>query len=149
MSKANRTTWLLTDVASRRRLMQHIGSLRGLWDVTFKQRVRTRSLNQNSYWWAAVIPPWLEYLREQYGDPTITKEQAHVALKTILMGTKDKALPSGQVVEIVPDTHDLDQIAFSQLIEQAAQWLGEFCEIAVIPSEAFFEERNERLRKVS
>lgn len=147
MSKAERTTWNLTDVASRRRLMQHIGSLRGLWDVTFKQRVKTRSLNQNAYWWAAIIPPWLEYVREQYGDPTITKEQAHVALKRILLGTKDKPLKNGEVIEIVPDTHDLDQIAFSQLIEQAAQWLGEFCEITVIPPGLFFDEK-QKLRKV-
>lgn len=94
--------------------------------------------------------PWLEYLREVEGDPTITKEQAHLALKKAVMGSKEVTSKlTGEVIEIIPDSHTLDVDEFSWLIEAAAKWLAEFAGIIVIPAEEYFEAQGKGLKKAS
>lgn len=153
MSKIDGITWNLSDATQKHKLMGQIAKLPpGLYDVGIKRRARTRSLDQNAYWWSAVIGPWLEWLQENEGDPTITKEQAHLALKKAVLGSREIiSKHTGEVVEIIPDSHTMTTEEFSQLIEAAAKWLAEFAEIVVIPSEAYFEaqESKSKLRKAS
>lgn len=151
MSKIDATTWNLAEVGQKHKLMGQIAKLPpGLYDVGIRRRVRTRSLDQNAYWWSAVIGPWLEYLREVEGDPTISKRQAHLALKKAVLGSREiVSKHTGEVVEIIPDSHDMTTEEFSQLIEAAAKWLSEFAELIVIPSELYFESQQatSKLRK--
>ena len=132
----------LSDVETKRRLMQKIGGLQGLWDVTLKQRKRTRSLNQNAYYFAALVAPWTEWLREQSGDPSITSEQAHAELKRAVLGTREIVRKdTGEIIELTRTSHNLDTAEFAEFIEGAARFLAEFAGIVVIPSELFFEEK--------
>lgn len=149
MAKAKSTVWNLTDVESRRRLMRHIGSLRGLWDVTFKERTKTRSLDQNSFYWIAVVTPFTDWLKESQGDNSITLEDAHEVLKQHILGVWELA-----GAKLTRSTRKLDTAEFSEYIEKCSAFLAEYCEIAVIDSSLFFEarERGEvidtRIRKI-
>jgi hypothetical protein len=132
----------LSDLAVKRRLMTHIGTLQGLHEVSIKPRRRTRSLDQNAYYFAAVCSPWRDWLRESQGDPTITTEQAHIALKSAVLGTRtvtNKA--TGDCIEIPPPSRNMKTDEFSIYIESAAKFLAEFCGIVVLPADLFFESK--------
>jgi hypothetical protein len=122
----------------KRRLMRRIGSLTGLYEVSIRRRKKTRSLNANSYYHVAVCAPFCEWLREQWGDPTITHTQAHELLKKQVLGVKELE-KDGEILELIPTSHDMDQVEFGQFIEKCAAFLAEFCSIVVIPPELFFE----------
>lgn len=130
----------MDNLDEKRNLMSHVGTLKGLYEVTLKPRKLTRSLNQNAYYWAAVVTPFLHWLRQEYGDPSITSEQAHTTLKSTVLGTKEKVnKQTGQVVELIPTTHDMRTDEFSIYLDLATKFLAEFCSIAVLPSEVFYE----------
>lgn len=132
----------MDDIEAKRRLMSKIGTLKGLYDVTLRPRKRTRSLNQNAYYFAALVTPWTEWLREQSGDPSITSEQAHIELKRAVLGTKEIVnKETGDVIELTRTSRNLDTAEFSEFIEGAARFLAEFAGIVVIPSELFFEDK--------
>ncbi len=129
----------LSDLSAKRRLMERVQKLRGLYEVSIEPRKKTRSLNANSYYFAAVVSPFREWLREQWGDPGITTEQAHTLLKQQVLGNKEKVLETGEVIELIPTTHDMDQYDFADYIDKAAEFLARFASIVVIPSEMFWE----------
>lgn len=123
----------------RLKLMAHVGTLRGLCEVSIKRRKKRRSLDANAYYFAAVCTPFMHWLREAEGDPTIDKDYAHELLKGAVLGTKTVALPDGGFMDLAPRTRGMKSDEFAQFIESAVKWLGEFCEITVIPSELFYE----------
>lgn len=130
----------LSDAAVKRELMIQIGRLSGLYEITIKPRTRTRSLDQNGYYWAAVVQPFTEWLRDVYGDSRIDKEQAHEMLKVKILGLQEKQI-GDEVLRLVPRSKTLTVEQFGEYIEQCAAWLAEFCEIVIVPSEMFYESR--------
>ena len=129
-------------VETKRRFMQRVQKLRGLQEVSISPRKKTRSLNANAYYWVGVVQPFTEWLREQWGDPAITTEQAHAVLKLKVLGAKEKVIEStGEVLELIPTTHDMDSFEFGDYLEKAIAWLAEFANIVVIPSEMFWESK--------
>jgi hypothetical protein len=133
----------LDDIEVKRRLMSKIGSMTGLWDISLTPRKLTRSLNANAYYWAAIVGPWTEWLREQWGDPTISTEQAHIELKRAVLGVREKVNENtGEVMELTPTTHDMDQEQFGLYIENATVFLADFASIVVLPSELFHERKS-------
>lgn len=132
----------LDDINIKRRLMSRIGSMSGLWDISMTPRKLTRSLNANAYYWAAVVAPFTEWLREQWGDPTISTEQAPIELKRAVLGVREKVNKvTGEVMELTPTTHDMDQEEFGLFIENASVFLEKFANILVLPPEMFLEKR--------
>ena len=129
------------DLEAKRRLLAKIGQLRGLWEITLKQRTKTRSRNANNYYWASYIPGWLEWLREASGEPWITKEQAHEELKRRVLGTQDVVdRETGEVIAtVVPSTHDMDKHEFGEYLDRAAEFLASFCGIVVLSSDMYFD----------
>jgi len=125
---------------TKRRFMQKVQKLRGLQEVSIHPRKKTRSLNANAYYWSAYISPFTEWLRDEWGDPSITTEQAHIELKKAVLGVKEKVnTNTGEVMELVPNTHDMDKNDFANYIDKAAGFLARFAGIVVIPSEMFWE----------
>lgn len=129
---------------NKQRLMSKIGKLKGVWEFQIRQRKKNRSLNANSYYWAAYIPGWLEWLREASGEPWITAEQAHDALVKRVLGAKEIInKDTGEVIDDArPSTHDMDTNEFAEYLDRAAEFLASFCGIVVLPSEVYFEERD-------
>lgn len=134
----------LDDIRVKRRLMEKIQKLRGLQEISIRPRKKTRSLNANAYYHAAVCAPFKEWLIENWGE-RVTHEQAHEVLKRRVLGTVDKVDKStGEVFELTPTTHDMDQEQFGEFIEKSAAFLAEFCGIVVLPPEMFFEGKERR-----
>lgn len=130
----------MDDLTEKRKLMSKIGTLKGLYEVSLKPRKRTRSLDQNAYYWSAFVTPWLEWLRETQGDPSLTKEQAHIVLKSAVLGTKTLVNPqTGEAIEIPPNTRRMKTDEFSIYLDAAGKWLAEFAGIVVLDAEMFFE----------
>lgn len=133
----------MDDIGTKRRLMSKIGNMRGLWEVTLTPRKLVRSLNANAYYWAAIVSPWTEWLREQWGDPTISTEQAHIELKRAVLGVREKVNENtGEVMELTPTTHDMDQEQFGLYIENATVFLEKFANILVLGPEMFTERKS-------
>lgn len=133
--------WNLSNPAEKQRLLLQISRLSGLQEVRIRPRKRTRTLNQNSYYWVAVVGPFTEWLREQYGDPLINAEQAHEMLKVKILGVEQKIMENGEILTLIPRSKTLNTDHFAAYIEKCAEWLSEFCEIVVIPSELFWESK--------
>lgn len=128
----------LSDPVIKRRLISRINSLEGIWELTLEPVKPTRSLNQNRYYFSALVLPFKEWIQENYGDPSITNEQAHVELKKAVLGTKHLEALDGEILEIVPDTHEMPTNEFSTYIDQAAEFLARVCNIVVLPAELFY-----------
>lgn len=129
----------LDDVEIKRRLIQQITTLRGLWEVELKPRRFVRTLRQNKYYWIGVVIPFREWLREAYGDSWITAEQAHEMLKDRLLSGQD-----GEIGVLPPSTTKLSTAEFAKYVDDAAAFLAEFCSIVVIPPEIFYQQRGEK-----
>jgi hypothetical protein len=129
----------LTDRAERRRLMEYVATLDGLYEVTIKKRRRTRSLEANSYYFAAIVTPFREYLRREWGDPSLTTEQAHEALKRAVLGTTVLTAKDGRELELLPPTHTMDTAEFSTYIDNCAAFIDSFAGITPLPRDLFYE----------
>lgn len=132
-------------VETKRRFMQKIQKLKGLQEVSIHPRKKTRSLNANAYYWAAYVAPFTEWLQDEWGDPTITTEQAHGLLKIKVLGPKEKMLEdTGELIELIPTTHDMDKDEFAIYLDKAKEWLREFAGILVLDSDLFWESKERR-----
>jgi hypothetical protein len=135
----------MDSLQTKRRFMQKVQTMSGLWEIHMKPRRFTRSLTQNAYYWAAVVTPFTEWLRSEWGDNAIQVDQAHEILKQKVLGTKELTnKQTGEVIEITRSSRILDSVEFGEFIDKAAAWLAEFCGIVVLSSEMFFEEKEKR-----
>lgn len=143
--KAAVTVLNLSDLSTKRRLLQKIQMLSGLYEVSIKPRKLTRSLNANAYYFVAAATPFRDWLREQYGDDRITTEQAHEMLKVKILGLDEKLVEgTSEVLRLIPRSKTLDRSEFADYVDKCAAWLAEFCGIVVLPPELFFERREEK-----
>jgi len=120
--------------------MIRISSLTGLHDVSIKPIKRTRSLDANRYYFVAVVQPFRDWLRAEYGDELITNEQAHEMLKVKILGLDEKLIEgTKEVLKLIPRSKTLTTMEFASYIDKCAEWLATFCSIVVVPSELFYE----------
>lgn len=130
----------MDDVPTKRRFMQKVQTMTGLWEIQMKPRRFTRSLSQNAYYWAAVVTPFTEWLRGEWGDSDVKPEQAHELLKHKVLGSLELTnKQTGEVIEITRSSRTLDSYEFGEFIEKAAAWLAEFTGIVVLTPEMFYE----------
>lgn len=127
--------------SEKKKLMAHVGSLApGLYEVSIKPKKKTRSLQANRYYFAAVCHPFAEWLRREWGDPGISIDDAHDILKAKILGWDEHLIEqTGETVKRLPRSKDLDKWDFNNYIDKAAAWLAELG-IVVIPSELFLEQ---------
>lgn len=130
---------------TKRRFMQKVQTMSGLWEVSMKPRKLVRSLNQNAYYWAAVVAPFAEWLRNEWGDSDVQPEQAHELLKTRILGTRELVnKQTGEAIEITRSSKGLDTHEFGEFIDKAAAWLAEFCGLVILPPEMFYEQKESK-----
>lgn len=128
--------------------MERVQKLTGLYEVSLKPRKLTRSLNQNAYYFAAVVQPFRDWLRIEFGDPQIDLDQAHEMLKVRILGMDEKLVDStGEVLILIPRSKTLDTWEFAQYIEKCAEFLASFAGIVVLPSELFYEAKETKPRR--
>lgn len=151
MAEAIKQIYDMSDLPTKRRVMQSVQLMDGLWEISMKPRKFTRTLTQNSYYWAAVVSPFCDWLRTEWADRTIELEQAHELLKARILGTKELVKKdTGEVIEITRSSRNLDTTEFGEFIDKAAAWLAEFTGIVILSPEMYFEgEVPVRTRKAS
>lgn len=129
----------LDDITVKRRLLSAIGALRGLHTIQIKKIRPTRSSKANSYYWAAVVTPFRDWLREEYGDSKIDSEQAHEMLKVKILGLDEKYVEDKkEVLRLIPRSKTLSTEEFSKYIRECSEWLEEFCGIVVLSSDDYY-----------
>lgn len=133
------------DLPTKRQFMQGVQTLTGLWEISMKPRRFTRSLSQNSYLHAAFVPPFTQFLRDEWGDPSITTDQAYIELKKAVLGVRTKTNErTGEVMELIPTTHDMDSETFGNFLDNSAEFLARACGIVVLSPEMYFEGKEKR-----
>lgn len=87
-------------------------------EVTAKKVVPRRSLNANAYWWAVVIPMFMEEsgIRNKY--------EMHRTL-LIALGQYEEKQFGGKTIQEAYETHEMDVEMFADLIDQAGQLFAE------------------------
>lgn len=134
--------WNLSDIEQKRRLMSQIQKLTGLQEVSIKPRKLTRTFKANKYYFVACVAPWAEWLRENYGDTSITSEQAHEMLVVAVLGWDEKHSEStGKTLKFRPRTHTMNSAEFAEYVDKSAAFLAEFAEIIVLPPTLFYEQK--------
>lgn len=133
------STSLILDLSNpdtKRKLMSHIGSLSGFYEVDIKPRKATRRLRANNFYWAALIEPFVEYLNSD-GSRHFTKDMAHLALKMALIPKPVIHPKTGELIATVPgDTHTMTIGEFYDYCERARQHLlDEFGVVTLEPSD--------------
>lgn len=146
MSKTETHLVNFDDLAQKRQVMSTVQGLSGLYEVTIKPRKLTRSLSQNAYYWVAVVQPFAEWLKDEWGE-RVELEQAHELLKHKILGSKELVSRStGEVIEITRSSRGLDTAEFGEFIDSAANWLAEFTGIVVLPPEVFYQKKEKHAR---
>lgn len=70
----------------------YLARLRGKHvEVTVRPERKRRSLNQNSWYWVAIVPAVQEFLSEGRAFP-LSEDQTHTILKSAFIGVEDTAL---------------------------------------------------------
>ena len=87
-------------------------------EVTAKKVVPRRSLNANAYWWAVIIPMFMEEsgIRNKY--------EMHRTILIALGQYDEKMFGTRKVLEPY-ETHEMDVETFASLIEGAGQLFAE------------------------
>jgi hypothetical protein len=126
----------------KRDFMRRAGTLRGLYVVKMEPRKRQRTLDQNSFYWAAYIPSWLAWYRDNEGDPTITALDAHYALMAAVLPPRE--IVNKETGEIIQSTnHRSSKMTveeFSVYLDKARIFLWDFARIQVTDAEDYFEQ---------
>lgn len=148
MSETLKQVVNMDDTPTKRRFMQAVQRMGGLWEISMKPRKYTRSLSQNSYYWAAVVTPFTDWLRNEWGDSNVQVEQAHELLKTKILGTRELVnKQTGELLEITRSSKMLDTTEFGEFVDNAAAWLAEFTGIVVLPPDLFNDKENRKVLK--
>ena len=109
----------------RHRLRDVLGTLGGKHRVRITRHRRTRSINQNAYYWAVVVASFHQFLSEQ-GD-SYTAEDCHEMLKFKHLRETAVDHSTGEVLgEFVKSTATLNTMEFAEYVDRCIAWLGEF-----------------------
>lgn len=126
------------DLDVKRRVVQRIGKLKGLWELSLKPRKLTRSLDANAFYFAACVGPFRDWLVENWGE-SVTTEQAHETLKLALLD-----VPRVGGIAIMPSSKNMDSGEFSAYVEKVIEFLATKCDIVVLDSELFYETKGSK-----
>ena len=112
------------------------GLLRDLKDgkhlITIKD-YRKRSLQQNDYYWAVVVPLVRKGLFDAGFDEVTDNEIAHEVVKKFFLKTPILSKQTGEIIDIGGSSTKLTVPEFSEFLERVVKWASEYLGI-YIPS---------------
>ncbi|WP_020469687.1 recombination protein NinB [Zavarzinella formosa] len=103
--------------------------------VSVKEAKRSRSKNQNAYYWSCVIPPIVDMFRDagNYADA----EDVHEFLKSEVGKLKRVLVtPDGEVKTAPGSTAKLNTMEFEVYLETVRAWAAEYRIEIPLPNEA-------------
>lgn len=119
-----------------------ISRLRGLvgkWILTLKEDKSRRTTRQNGYYFAAFVPAFQEFLRDQGEDGS--KETTHELLKLECNPKMIVSPVTGEMKTVGGSTKNMNTQEFNQYLDRVAAFLAKFCGIA-IPEPDIYREKD-------
>lgn len=86
-------------------------------EIIVRPERKHRSLNANRYYWGIVNAAGSEWSGYE-------PEEFHDAMKGIHLPRKQLVLPTGEVIETLASTHNMDTEAFSEFVNRVVRWLA-------------------------
>lgn len=113
---------------SRQHFIEELRQLEGCDVEVIVKRSRTRSSQQNRYYWGAVIPVVAAGLREL--GVRMTAEQTHDLLKYKFCKT-EIVTNDGDILTTLGSTTQMDTVEFNIFVEQVQQWAVEYLRVVI------------------
>jgi hypothetical protein len=104
-------------------ILNTIRGLKGFHRIEIRRYRRRRTDRQNRYYWPCFVQPFADFLRAQ--GEAVTNDEAHELLKYKFLRQSICNRATGELLERVRSTTDLDTQEFNAYLEQCAQWLAE------------------------
>lgn len=92
---------------------------------------RKRSLSQNAYYWAVMVPLIRRGLYDAGYDEVRTDEDAHKVIKHIHLKKRIVSKQTGDVIDIAGSTTKLTIPEFNEFIEAVCKWSAEFLGVSI------------------
>ena len=102
-------------------------------EVVISKKKKTRSLQQNSYYWSAVVPIVRQALKDS--GIIMSSEDTHELLKFNCNLKEHVNAKTGEVLTSIGSTKNLSTVEFMDYIAEIKRWSAEFLNI-VIPDPA-------------
>lgn len=93
--------------------------------------MKKRSLLQNAYYHAVVVPMVKDGLREAGYNEVRTNEDAHEVLKHLFLKKKIKSEKTEEEITIAGSTTKLTTTDFNKFLEEVWQWASEYLGITI------------------
>ena len=104
---------------------------------------RKRSLPQNAYYWAVMVPLVRRGLYDSGYDEVRTDDEAHEVIKQVHLKRNIVSKQTGDVIEIPGHTSKLTIPEFNEFIESVCRWSAEFLNVYIpSPNEQLVEFEN-------
>lgn len=98
--------------------------------VKFEPR-RKRTLNQNSYYWAVVVPIVKDALRDAGYDDVKTPDDVHMILKSTFLKKQIPNRKTGEFLEVTGSTAELTTKEFREFIDEVGKWCAEYLSVCL------------------
>ena len=99
------------------------------FQITIEKKKKSRSLNQNSYWWGVVIPMVREGLKEL--GMKLSKEETHELLKAKFLQKEIINENTGEIFKYVAGSSELTTSGFMDFIAEVQQFASEYLSINI------------------
>lgn len=114
-------------------------------EIVFRKKVKRRSLNQNSYYWAVVIPAIQQGIKELGERLTLNETEnwlidflsatdksfTHEFLKHKFIESQTINESTGEIIKVKQSTRTLNKDNFSEYLERVIQFANETLEIEI------------------
>jgi hypothetical protein len=127
---------------NKRRLIDSIGPLAGLYECRIEPRKNTRSSQQNRYFHGVIVEMFYQFLRDQDYDAA-SPEAAKGFLKAKFLLHELVNPETGEVIgRRVKSTAELSSEEFGDFIDRARAWLADFFGLVIPDPDQDWRERS-------
>ncbi len=112
-------------------------SPKGKYFLHLEKIYRKRSLNQNAYYWAVVVPIVKDGLFDV--GYKLSLEQTHEYLKNEFLKQEITNEQTGEIKVINRSTTELKTVEFMEFIDSVIQWAAEYLSVKIPMPDEFYE----------
>lgn len=130
---SDKHVYIIQNVDDKRKIMSHIGALKGPHKIHIQSCRPTRSLSQQAYYWGVHIPMFTAWITENWGQATSGLD-AHEILKQKYLRKTIIDPNTGEAFDTVRSTTQLSTLEFTQFLEHVEEFLADYCGLVVPPA---------------
>lgn len=120
----------------------------GVYSIELTRVRRGRTLNQNAYYWAVVLPCVARGFAAAYGEADVSVDRAHRRLKDEFLRRPDRRADTGEVVGwFTPSSADLDVEEFCTFLDNVIAFARDQMMIQIPPPDVYRMQGQPKPRK--